>query len=332
MQLLAFPRLLASALVLGSFASAVQAAGSPVLYRTVDIDGVRVFYREAGPRNAPVVLLLHGFPSSSHMFRNLIPQLADRYRVIAPDYPGFGQSAMPSKERFEYSFDHLASVIDRFTEAVGASHYALYVQDYGAPIGLRIAAAHPERVTALIVQNGNAYQEGIANPFWDGLKAYWRERSVEQGEQVRKILQSEVIKWFYTDGARNPEAISPDTWTIDQAGLERPGNKDIQLELLYDYRNNVPRYAEWQAYFRTHQPPALIVWGKNDKGFPPVAAQAYLRDLPKAELHMFDTGHFALEENSAEIGALMRSFLKRHAILLQSTNHLHHKAQDDHTR
>jgi len=290
---------------------AAAAAPVPIHYRTVAIDGVDVFYREAGPKDAPVVLLLHGFPSSSHMYRNLIPQLADRYRVIAPDYPGFGHSAMPARDRFSYSFDRLADIIDKFTVAVGASRYALYVQDYGAPVGFRIAAAHPERISALVVQNGNAYQEGIDNPFWDGLKAYWKERTEERAGPVRKILEPEVTKWFYVDGARDPQAISPDTWTVDQAGLERPGNKEIQLDLLYDYRSNPPRYAEWQAYFRRHQPPTLIVWGRNDKGFPPVAAQSYLRDLPKAELHLFDTGHFALEEHGADIARLMRDFLGR---------------------
>jgi pimeloyl-ACP methyl ester carboxylesterase len=324
MPQIASTAVIASVMLAGSPGSPVQAAGAPpppgaaspirvmpIHYRTIDIDGVDIFYREAGPKDAPVVLLLHGFPSSSHMYRQLIPLLADRYRVIAPDYPGFGQSGMPPPDRFDYSFDRLAAVMDKFTEAVGARRYAMYVQDYGAPVGLRMAAAHPQRVTALVIQNGNAYQDGIDNPFWDGLKAYWSERSNERAERVRQILQPDATKWFYTDGARDPAAISPDTWTIDQAGLDRPGNKDIQLALLYDYRNNPPRYAAWQAYFRKHQPPTLIVWGKNDKGFPPIAAQAYLRDLPKAELHMFDTGHFALEENSAEIGMLMRAFLAR---------------------
>lgn len=288
-----------------------QTTIAPVLYRSVNIDGVEIFYREAGPKNAPVLLLLHGFPSSSHMYRNLIPQLADRYRVIAPDYPGFGQSGMPPKEKFTYSFDHLASVLDKFTVAVGAGRYAMYVQDYGAPVGFRLAAAHPDRITALIIQNGNAYHEGIDNPFWDGLKAYWADRTGARASELRKLLEPGVTKWFYTDGARNAEALSPDAWTSDQAGLDRPGNKDIQLELLYDYRSNPSKYAEWQAYFRKFQPPTLIVWGKNDKGFPPVAAQSYLRDLPRAELHLFDTGHFALEEDSAAIGALMRGFLGR---------------------
>lgn len=326
MRLPASTALVAAALAVGLAAPAAQAAAAapsaaatpakrtgdkPIRYRTVKIDGVDVFYREAGPKNAPVVLLLHGFPSSSHMYRNLIPQLADRYRVIAPDYPGFGNSGMPPKDQFSYTFDHLATVIDKFTQAVGARRYAMYLQDYGAPVGFRIAAAHPKRITALVIQNGNAYQEGIDNPFWDGLKAYWTDRSDERAVQLRKLLEPAVTKWFYTDGAREPEALSPDAWTVDQAGLDRAGNKDIQLELLYDYRSNPPRFAEWQAYFRKYQPPTLIVWGQNDQGFPPLAARAYLRDLPKAELHLFDTGHFALEEDSAGIGKLMRAFLGR---------------------
>jgi pimeloyl-ACP methyl ester carboxylesterase len=322
MQLTASTALAAGVLMFGPVSSAAHAAGvpaasaqqarpTPIRYRSVKIEGVDVFYREAGPESAPVLLLLHGFPSSSHMYRNLIPLLADRYRVIAPDYPGFGYSGMPAKDQFTYSFEHLATVIDKFTAAVGARRYAMYVQDYGAPIGFRIAAANPERITALIIQNGNAYHEGIDNPFWDSLKAYWNDRTDERAGQLRKLLEPAVTKWFYTDGAHDPEALSPDAWTIDQVGLERSGNKDIQLELLYDYRSNPPRYSEWQAYFRKYQPPTLIVWGKNDKGFPPVAAQAYLRDLPKAELHLFDTGHFALEEHSASIGQLMRVFLGR---------------------
>lgn len=286
-------------------------AAAQVAYRTVAIDGVDIFYREAGPKDAPVLLLLHGFPSSSHMYRNLIPRLAGRYRVIAPDYPGFGNSAMPARNDFTYSFDHLAALIDKFTVAVGAPRYALYLQDYGAPVGLRIAAAHPERVSGLVIQNGNAYQEGIDNPFWDGMKAFWADRSEQRAAQLRKLLEPEVTQWFYTDGARDPQSLSPDAWVIDQAGLDRPGNKEIQLDLLYDYRSNPARYAEWQAYFRKHQPPTLIVWGRNDKGFPPVAAQAYLRDLPQAELHWFDTGHFALEEDSAAIGALVGAFMER---------------------
>lgn len=292
--------------------SAVRApAGVDIQYRTVVIDGVKVFYREAGPKDAPVLLLLHGFPTSSQMFRNLIPQLADRYRVIAPDYPGYGQSDMPPMDKFEYSFDHLAQVIDKFTVAVGATKFALYVQDYGAPIGYRIAAAHPERISAIVVQNGNAYQEGIDNDFWVPLKAYWADKSKANGDKLRPFLELDVTRWQYTEGARNIAHLSPDTWTLDQAYMDRPGNKDIQLELFYSYGTNPPKYAQWQRYFREHQPPMLIVWGKNDKTFPEAGAHPYLRDLPKAELHLLDTGHFALEEDGATIGALMRDFLAR---------------------
>ncbi|WP_395405148.1 alpha/beta fold hydrolase [Pseudoduganella sp. UC29_106] len=287
------------------------ASTASVAYRTVKVDGVNIFYREAGPKNAPTVLLLHGFPTSSQMFRNLIPLLADRYHVIAPDYPGYGQSDMPPMDKFTYSFDNLANVIDKFTVAVGASRYALYVQDYGAPIGFRLAAAHPERVSAIVVQNGNAYDEGIANDFWAPVKAYWADKSEANAAKLRPLLELGATKWQYTEGARDVQHISPDAWTVDQAYMDRPGNKDIQLELFYSYGTNPGHYPAWQAYFRKHQPPMLIVWGKNDKIFPPAGAHPYLRDLPKAELHLFDTGHFALEEDSAAIAALMRSFLGR---------------------
>jgi len=292
-------------------APSATAAVHPVSYRTVNIDGVNVFYREAGPANAPTLLLLHGFPTSSQMFRNLIPQLADRYRVIAPDYPGYGQSDMPPVSEFTYSFDNMAKVIDKFTVAVGAPRYALYVQDYGAPIGFRVAAAHPERVTAIVVQNGNAYDEGIDNEFWKPVKAWWADKSEENTAKQRPILELAATKWQYTEGVRDVRRISPDAWTIDQAYLDRPGNKEIQLAMLHDYGSNPPHYPAWQAYFRKHQPPMLIVWGKGDKIFPAEGAHPYKRDLPKAELHLLDTGHFALEEEGATIAALMRDFLGR---------------------
>lgn len=287
------------------------ASTAAVEYRTVKVDGVNVFYREAGPKNAPAILLLHGFPTSSQMFRNLIPLLADRYRVVAPDYPGYGQSEMPPMDRFPYSFDNLARVVDRFTEAVGLTKFALYVQDYGAPIGYRIAAAHPERITAIVVQNGNAYDEGLDNEFWVPAKKFWADKSEANGNQLRPLFELPATKWQYSEGYRNMRHISPDAWTVDQAYMDRPGNKDIQLEMFYSYGTNPPLYPGWQAYFRKHQPPMLIVWGKNDKIFPPAGAHPYLRDLPKAELHLLDTGHFALEEDSATIGRLMRSFLRR---------------------
>ncbi|TFW20627.1 alpha/beta fold hydrolase [Duganella callida] len=289
-----------------------HAAPPEVSYRSVKVDGVNLFYREAGPKDAPAILLLHGFPASSHMFRHLMPLLADRYRLIAPDYPGFGQSDMPPPDKFTYSFDNVASLIDKFTASVGLSRYALYVQDYGAPVGYRLASAHPERITAIVVQNGNAYDEGIAGEFWAQSKAWWADRSEANTGKMRPILDAGTTKWQYMEGARNPEHVSPDAWTLDQAYLDRPGNKEIQLELLYSYSSNPPRYAAWQAYFRKYQPPMLIVWGKNDKIFPPTGAYPYLRDLPKAELHLLDSGHFALEEDSPAIAAYMRPFLQRH--------------------
>jgi len=292
-------------------APANVASASAVNYRTVMVDGVNVFYREAGPRDAPAVLLLHGFPTSSQMFRNLIPRLADRYRVIAPDYPGYGQSDMPSMDKFQYSFDNLASVIDKFTQAIGVTRFALYVQDYGAPIGYRIAAAHPERITAIVVQNGNAYDEGLDNPFWAPVKSYWADKSEANASKLRPLFELTATKWQYTEGVRDVQRISPDAWTVDQAYLDRPGNKDIQMELFYSYGTNPGHYPAWQAYFRKYQPPMLIVWGKNDKIFPPAGAHPYLRDLPKAELHLLDTGHFALEEESARVAQLMRSFLQK---------------------
>ncbi|RYG87743.1 MAG: alpha/beta hydrolase [Alphaproteobacteria bacterium] len=294
-----------------SRAAANVASTASVSYRTVKVDGVNIFYREAGPKDAPTILLLHGFPTSSQMFRKLIPLLADRYHVIAPDYPGYGQSDMPAMKDFTYSFDNLARVVDKFTEAVGVTKFAMYVQDYGAPIGFRIAAAHPERVTAIVVQNGNAYDEGIDNDFWKPLKQYWADKSEANGAKLRPLFELGATKWQYTEGARDVTRISPDAWTLDQAYMDRPGNKDIQLELFHSYGSNPGHYAQWQSYFRKHQPPMLIVWGKNDKIFPPAGATPYLRDLPKAQLHLLDTGHFALEEESATIGALMRNFLAK---------------------
>lgn len=288
-----------------------EAATAQVMYKTVPVDGLSVFYREAGPSTAPVVLLLHGFPTSSHMFRNLIPLLADRFRVIAPDYPGFGNSAMPAVDEFDYTFDNLALVVERFTEQLGLSRYALYLQDYGAPIGFRLAAKHPQRVEALVIQNGNAYEEGLGD-FWKPFRAYWQERSEENAAALRKFLELDATKWQYTHGVRRAEAISPDNWLIDQVLLDRPGNKDIQLQLFYSYGANLARYPEWQAYFRRYQPPALIVWGSNDRIFPVKGAHAYKQDLKDLETHLLDTGHFALEEDHHVIGKLMRQFLEKH--------------------
>ncbi len=289
-----------------------RAAGAPpVGHRTVPVDRVNIFYREAGPQEAPTILLLHGFPSSSHMFRNLIPALANQYHLVAPDYPGFGQSSAPPVDQFDYTFDNLAGVVEKFTEQVGLRSYTLYVQDYGAPIGYRLAVKHPERVSGLVVQNGNAYDEGLDNDFWKPLKAYWKDRSDKNAEPLRGFLTLDGTKWQYTEGVRDVGAISPDTWTIDQALLDRPGNKEIQLALLYDYGTNSRHYPTWQAYFRQHQPPTLVVWGKNDKIFPAEGAYPYKRDLKDIEFHLLDTGHFALEEDGDLIAGLMREFLRR---------------------
>lgn len=285
-------------------------AASRTLYRTAKVDGLDIFYREAGPTNAPTLLLLHGFPSSSHMFRNLIPALSDRYHVIAPDYPGFGQSSMPRVEDFNYTFDHLTDVMDKFLSTIGVSRYSLYVMDYGAPVGYRLATRHPERVQALIVQNGNAYEEGLRE-FWKPIRAYWKDRTEANAAELRKFLTLEATRWQYTNGVRQPETISPDNWIVDQAGLDRPGNQEIQLALFYDYGTNPGHYPEWQEYFRKFQPPTLIVWGRNDTIFPAEGAEPYRRDLKNVEYHLLDTGHFALEEEGASIAAYIRAFLAK---------------------
>lgn len=283
----------------------------PLSYHTVNVDGVEVFYREAGAKDAPVLLLLHGFPTSSHMFRNLIPQLADKYHVIAPDYPGFGYSAMPGRDKFTYTFDNYAKVVAKLAQNLGISRYALYVMDYGAPVGFRLASSHPEKVTALIVQNGNAYDEGLG-AFWDPIKAYWKTGRTMEREAIRWLTSIKATKWQYTNGVNDASLVSPDTWTIDQALLDRPGNAEIQLALFYDYRTNIPLYPQWQAYFRQHKPPTLVVWGKNDAIFVAAGAEPYKRDLPGSEVHLLDTGHFALETHGAEIAMLIHKFLSQH--------------------
>ncbi len=279
-----------------------------ISYNTVRIDGLDIFYREAGKKSNPIILLLHGFPTSSFMFRNLIPALADRYHIVAPDYPGFGGSSVPDVKEFNYSFDNLADVIDKFTVALSLKKYSLYVQDYGAPVGFRLAAEHPERIQSLIVQNGNAYEEGLRD-FWKPLKAYWKNPSVENANALRPAFTLESLKWQYTHGTKNPQNISPDNWLLDHAGLSRPGREEIQLKLFFDYGSNPALYPIWQAYFRRHQPPALIVWGKNDQIFPAEGAEPYKRDLKNLDFHLLDTGHFALEENGDEIAGLIRKFL-----------------------
>jgi len=283
----------------------------PTFYRTAQVDGLTIFYREAGPKDAPVILLLHGFPTSSRMFRNLIPALADKYHLIAPDYPGFGHSSAPAVNEFDYTFDHLAQVVGHFVEQLGLQRYSLYIQDYGAPVGYRLALQHPERLQALIVQNGNAYVEGIDNDFWKPIKAYWANRTPDNAAPLREALKVETTKWQYTHGVSQLDKIDPDTWTIDQALLDRVGQQDIQLALFYSYGSNPPLYPKWQQFLREKQPPTLIAWGKNDAIFPAAGAEAYLRDLPEAELHLLDTGHFALEEDGDEIAALIRTFLAK---------------------
>lgn len=292
-------------------ADAGQVHRPEVYYKTVKIDGLDIFFREAGPKDAPTVLLLHGFPTSSHMFRNLIPALADRYHVVAPDYPGFGNSSMPTVDEFEYTFDNLANVVEKLTVELGLARYSLYVMDYGAPVGFRVAVRHPERVEALIVQNGNAYEEGLRE-FWKPLKAYWQDKSAANGDALRSVLTIDATKWQYTQGVRDVARISPDNWNIDQRLLDRPGNQEIQLALFYDYGSNLGRYPKWQQYFREHQPPTLIVWGKNDYIFPAEGAHPYQRDLNDVEFHLLDTGHFALEEDGDLIAGHIRSFLAKH--------------------
>jgi pimeloyl-ACP methyl ester carboxylesterase len=284
-----------------------------VTHKTVRVGDLDIFYREAGPKDAPAVLLLHGFPTSSQMFRNLIPALAGGYRVVAPDYPGYGHSSMPPRDQFTYTFDNLARVIDAFTAVVGLTRYALYVQDYGAPVGYRLAVGRPEGVTALVVQNGNAYDEGLDNDFWEPLKAYWRDpTSQARRDALRALLSYDATRWQYTHGEKDPELVSPDGAAHDQFLLDRPGNVEIQLDLFLSYGSNPPLYPGWQEYFRRRQPPTLIVWGKNDRIFPPAGAEPYKRDLKTLEYHLLDAGHFALETEGPAIAGLMREFLGRH--------------------
>lgn len=284
-----------------------------VMHKTVKVGDLDIFYREAGPQDAPAVLLLHGFPTSSQMFRGLIPALADEYHLIAPDYPGFGHSSMPSRDRFSYTFDNLAKVIDEFIETIGLKKYALYVQDYGAPVGYRLAVKHPERVTAIVVQNGNAYDEGLDNNFWKPIKEYWQSpTSQEKRDALRQFLSYEATKWQYTHGVKDVELVSPDGPAHDQFLLDREGNDEIQLDLFLSYGSNPPLYLTWQEYFRREQPPVLIAWGKNDQIFPGAGAEPYKRDLKTLEYHLLDSGHFALESDGDAIASLMREFLGKH--------------------
>jgi pimeloyl-ACP methyl ester carboxylesterase len=283
-----------------------------ITYRTANVDGMKVFYREAGPANAPTLLLLHGFPTSSHMFRNLIPLLADRFHIVAPDLPGFGRTDLPSREAFSYTFARLAEVIARFTELVNLKRFAIYIFDYGAPVGLRIALKHPERITAIISQNGNAYEEGLSEG-WNPIQAYWREPSQANRDALRSFLKPETTFWQYTHGVSDPSAVSPDGYSLDDFYLTRPGAHEAQLDLFLDYASNVALYPQFQAYFRNHRPPLLAVWGRNDPFFLPAGAEAYKRDIPGADVRFFDTGHFALETHGAEIAAAIRDFISRTA-------------------
>jgi pimeloyl-ACP methyl ester carboxylesterase len=283
----------------------------PVTHHRIEkIDGINIFYREAGSKDKPSVLLLHGFPTSSHMFRNLIPALADDYYVVAPDYPGYGQSDMPDRKSFTYSFDRYGELVDHLLEKLGIKRYAMYVMDYGAPVGWRLALKHPDRVTALIVQNGNAYDEGLKE-FWDPIKKYWAERTDENAKALLKLFTLETTKFQYTDGVDDVTRISPDNWVHDQALLDRPGNADIQLDMMYDYRTNLPLYPKVQEYFRKHQPPTLIVWGERDFIFPADGAHPYKKDLKELEFHLIPTGHFALEDKADVVVPLIRDFLSR---------------------
>jgi len=283
---------------------------SRVAYQRVEIDGCRIFYREAGAREAPTLLLLHGFPTAGHMFRDLIPLLADRYHLVAPDLPGFGQSDAPSRTTFTYSFDGIANLIDRFTEVIGLSRFAMYVFDYGAPTGFRIAVKHPDRVSAIISQNGNAYEEGLSEG-WNPIRAYWEDASSANRNALRAFLTPETTRWQYTHGVPDPSAVSPDGYSLDNFYLARPGQDGIQLDLFGDYKSNVRLYPNFQRYFRDHKPKLLAVWGRHDPFFLPAGAEAFRRDIPNAVVRFFDTGHFALETHAIEIAADIREFLGR---------------------
>jgi pimeloyl-ACP methyl ester carboxylesterase len=274
------------------------------------VNGNKIFYREAGPKTAPAILLLHGFPTSSHMFRNLIPALADRYHLVAPDLPGFGFSDAPDRKGFDYTFERLAKTIDSFTRTIGLDRYAIYVFDYGAPVGFRLTLAHPEGITAIISQNGNAYEEGLSQG-WNPIQKYWREPTAENRAALRDFLTPEATKSQYTYGVQNQMLVAPEAYELDSALLARVGNDEIQLDLFLDYANNVALYPKFQEYFRTKRPPLLAVWGKNDPFFLPAGAEAFRRDNPDAEVHLYDTGHFALETHHQEIAATIRDFLER---------------------
>ncbi|WP_213776621.1 alpha/beta hydrolase [Caballeronia sp. dw_276] len=285
---------------------------SAITYRSADVDGFKVFYREAGLSGAPKLLLLHGFPSSGHMFRDLIPKLAEQFHIIAPDLPGFGQSDMPGRDAFTYTFENIAKVIGRFTEVVGFDRFAMYVFDYGAPTGFRLALSHPERITAIISQNGNAYEEGLSVG-WNPIRAYWQDSSSANREALRAMLTHDTTYWQYTHGVQDTTLVSPDGYSLDDFYLSRPGADEIQLDLFGDYKNNVALYPAFQEYFRTHRPRFLAVWGRNDPFFLPPGAEAFKRDIPDAVVRFFDTGHFALETHASEIASAIAGFLNTKA-------------------
>ncbi len=317
--------------LVSSEANADNAPG--VVYRTVNIDNVDIFYREAGDPSKPTLLLLHGFPTSSHMFRDLITELADDFHLVAPDYPGYGFSSMPAVDEFDYSFDNIAQLMEQFIDVVGIDRFSLYLMDYGAPVGFRIATSQPDRIESLIVQNGNAYIEGIDNNFWEPIREYWKDRdainkgldndfwknvkaaykqpNMSNDDALRFLVTLGATKWQYTNGVSNAESVSPDTWDHVQPLLDREGNADIQLQMFYSYGTNPRLYPKWQQYLRDYQPPTLIVWGEHDEIFPPAGAEPYKRDLKNLEYHLIDTGHFALETHGQEIADLMRDFLHR---------------------
>ena len=293
--------------------STISTKKNPTFHKNVTVNGVNIFYREAGDVNKPTVLLLHGYPTSSHMFRNLITDLSVRYHVLAPDYPGFGRSDQPLMKDFEYTFDNMANVVEGFLAELNVDKYSIYLMDYGAPIGFRIAAKYPERIESLIIQNGNAYDEGLKD-FWIPIKKYWNDYTIENGKPLEGFHSPDGLKWQYTHGVQDISKISPDNWHVDLQHLTRPENDKIQLAMFYSYRTNVPLYPEWQAYFRKYQPPTLIVWGKNDYIFPADGAYPYKRDLKNLEFHLLDTGHFALEEKGDEIANYILKFLKKNNI------------------